>query len=158
MEAVQQLLSATDKGDGTIYRIRKCLNRKTLYNQRLALDVMRALDDVRSRYRDADHFQPSHAAELGAAFRRQEKDPAKWTPQMKAAMAHWMDRIEEEELTVQQLRHALLADQAQPANGQPAGSHHVRLFGTLTDRRPTASPPRCRPWCQTCCDFRALVQ
>jgi hypothetical protein len=89
MEAVQQLLAATEKGDGTIYRVRKCLNRKTLYNQRLALDVMRALDDVRSRYRDADHFQPSHAAELGLAFRRQEKDPAKWTPQMKAAMARW---------------------------------------------------------------------
>jgi hypothetical protein len=33
-----------------------------------------------------------------------------------------MDRVEDEQLTVTQLRQALLADQAQPADGQPPGT------------------------------------
>jgi N6-adenosine-specific RNA methylase IME4 len=119
MEAVRQLLAATEKGDGAIYKMRKCLHRQTLHNQRLAVDVMQVLEERRSRYRDAEHFQPSHAAEIARAARRREKDPAKWTEAVKDEIARWVNRCEDEKLTVRQLRQALLAERARPQNGEP---------------------------------------
>lgn len=109
MEAVRQLLAAAEKGDGAIYKMKQCLDPSSVDRWRAAFDVVGVLEESGSLYNDHEHFQPSHATVIARAFRRREKHPAKWTPEMKEEIVAWVYRCEDEELTVPQLRELLAA-------------------------------------------------
>jgi N6-adenosine-specific RNA methylase IME4 len=107
MDEVRQLLAVTEKGDGTLYKIKRCFNKSNVRNWRMALAAADAAEESGCRYRHLEHFQPSHAVEIASAFRAVEKDPARWTDETKGRIADWVDRCEAERLTVQDLRAAL---------------------------------------------------
>jgi N6-adenosine-specific RNA methylase IME4 len=92
----------------------RCVDQTTVSAWKAACEVVGAIE---GKY-DLSHvstFQPTHAREIARAFRRLEGKAEKWSEEVKEEIAGWVDRCETEELSVQDLRRALLNYKVEPA-------------------------------------------
>jgi hypothetical protein len=106
MLKIRDALSAGNRGDQAALEHMRCVDQTTVSDWKAICDVLTAIDGKHG-ISHVSSFQPSHAKEIARAFRKREKDPARWTPEMKDEAADWVERCEAEELTVQALRAAL---------------------------------------------------
>jgi hypothetical protein len=119
----RQLLAAAPRGGGLLAALR-CVDRRTVSDWRAVAEVMAVLDERGSGYPDLKHFQPSHAKELAVAFRGRYGPARRWDEGLKEKIVGWVDRCEEEGLTVAQFRECLrpwnLDPQSRPPPPPPA--------------------------------------
>jgi N6-adenosine-specific RNA methylase IME4 len=113
MLKIRQALAGKARGDQAWLERSRCVGHSTVSGWRSICDVLEAIDGKR-RLTDVSHFQPTHAEEIGRHYRRRARV---WDEPIRDEIADWVDRCEAEELTVQQLRQALIADKVQRANG-----------------------------------------
>jgi N6-adenosine-specific RNA methylase IME4 len=89
-----------------------CVSHNTISTWKSVCDILDIIEDKgKCQISDISEFQPSHAVALATHHRKQHgKDAAAWSDEVKDEIAEWVERIEDEKLTVQGLRKAL-ADQ-----------------------------------------------
>jgi N6-adenosine-specific RNA methylase IME4 len=141
MLKIRDDLSLAERGDQKRLERMRCVSHSTVSSWKLVCDLLSVLDG-KCYLSNISHFQPTHAREIARVFRKREKNPAKWTPEMKEEMQGWVERCEDEQLTVSQLQAALLVPKEPPTF--PEGS--VSSLQTLIDAGQTfgtiyADPP-----------------
>jgi N6-adenosine-specific RNA methylase IME4 len=123
MENIRQALAGKARGDQVQLERLRCVDHSTVSTWRAVCDVLEAIQGKCS-ISNFSHFQPSHAAEIGRAFRRPGKT---WPEETKEEIAGWVDRCEAEEWTVEQLRSAV----APCRNGTSPIQEDVRVVDGL---------------------------
>jgi N6-adenosine-specific RNA methylase IME4 len=128
MLKIRDALSAGNRGDQAALERMRCVDQTTVSTWRAACDVLNAIEG-KHELTHVSTFQPTHAVEIARALRKREKDPAKWTPEMKEEAADLVHRCEEEELTVKQLREVLVSKANEPPDGGCAVDDLAALVG-----------------------------
>lgn len=146
MAKIRQALAGNGRGDQERLARMRCVMPGTISKWRHACAVMDVMDGKVS-LTTLSSFQPTHAEILGRAYRRRSKQ---WDDATRKEIVEWVERCEDEGLTVEQLRTALVTP---PRNGkssahiEPAsGCRTVKSLRQLTDAGETfgtiyADPP-----------------
>lgn len=104
-------------GRGEQARVQKarCITKAAVNADKAACDLLDALDG-KVQISVLSEFQPSHATELTRAIRKCEKKktPREWSEESKEKALEWVERVEEEKLTVAQLKELLKQPKENP--------------------------------------------
>jgi DNA modification methylase len=132
MLKIREALSAAERGGAAGLAHMRCVKDSTVSQWRSACTVVDVLEG-KVQISELSHFQPSHATEIATAFRAREKDPGRWTPEIKDQIADWVDRCEAEKLTVRKLRQELRAALPAPRAPVPGvnGSEGVQPWNVI---------------------------
>jgi ActR/RegA family two-component response regulator len=78
-------LGGNEKQGGDQARLEqmRCVDHSTVSQWRRICDVVEVIKKGNVGYPTFEHFQPSHADEIARAFRKREREPEKWTEEMK---------------------------------------------------------------------------
>lgn len=88
-----------------------CVAPQAVNQWKAACDVMSAIGS-KVNFSSIKEFQPTHATELARHLRKTvSRDPSKWDSD---ELVEWVERCEDEKLTVQQFRSALLKEKTAP--------------------------------------------
>jgi N6-adenosine-specific RNA methylase IME4 len=120
MRKIRRILAERERLKGEYEALMRCADRTTVSTWKRAIEVMDAVP-----MRDICHTQPSHAREIARLAPRKT-----W--------ATWVKRCEAEQLTVPQLRGALLADQGKRAAAQAERTAPTGKYRTLVVDPPWA--------------------
>jgi len=112
MQRLRSALSADRRGDqAALAKMLGCVDNTTISGWKAVSDLMDIVDD-KVGISQLSTFQPSHAVLLARHLRKtQGKDKKKWNSDDAAS---WIGLVEDEELTVEQFKSALLAESITP--------------------------------------------
>jgi N6-adenosine-specific RNA methylase IME4 len=114
MLQIRQALVAGERGTQSQLEHMRCVDQTTVSTWKAVCDLLGAVEGKHD-LSHVSHFQPTHAREIARAFRKRERNPAKWTEELKEEMADWVDRCEAEEWTVPELKKRLQQSSHEPA-------------------------------------------
>lgn len=107
MQKIRQALANGERGDQSQLEHMRCVDQTTVSTWQAACDLLNEID---GKY-DLSHvsaFQPTHAREIVRALRKEHgRDVEQWPEEAREKIVEWIERVEEEKLTVQNLRVAL---------------------------------------------------
>src|SRR5262245_41924922 len=114
-----------------------CVDQSTVSTWQAALDVAAVVQE-KHEISHFSHLQPSHACELARHFRKEHGND--WDDAVKAEILEWVERVEDEGLTVQKLKKALLESRRAKAEEEIAQEDGDEIPATPKGRE--HGPPR----------------
>jgi N6-adenosine-specific RNA methylase IME4 len=139
MQRIRAMLADGERGTQAALERLRCVSPATVSKWKATCDVLQAIDGIVSISKLVK-CQPSHAAVIGSAFRRTDKLPD--DESVRQEIVQWVERCEDEKLTVKQLRQEVASLSVNGVNGEsPANGCRVddlnslvregKMFGTL---------------------------
>jgi N6-adenosine-specific RNA methylase IME4 len=130
MQKIRQALAAGEHGDQSRLEQMRCVDHSTVSTWKAACDLMDAIEG-KCDLSHISEFQPTHARELTRALRRQHgKDVSTWPQEATERAVEWIERVEDQKLTVDAFKAAL----RQPATGDKVETCSVADLAALIDK------------------------